>query len=489
MTTTTGTVTSGSVTSLGVGSNLDLSTLLDQLSTAARAPVTALQTQQASCTAKISAYGQLQSALTTFQAVCTSLSDPKFFQTQTASSSNTGVLSATADATAKIGTYNLSVTQLAQAQSLAATGQASSTTAIGSGKITLSWGQITGGTYDDTTGKYSGATFTKDTSQASVDITIDSTNNTLEGIRDAINANSAAGVSASIVNDGSGTPYRLVLTSAKSGDKESLNISVAGDAALQNLLGQDPAGTQNLQQTTAAQSAKLSVNGVAVTSASNKVDSSIPGLTLNLAGTGSSQVTVAQDTSGVTAAINQFVAQYNNLQGIESNLSSYDASSSTGGVLLGDSTLRSIQTRLRDTFNTPQDGTLKVLSNIGISFQKDGTLSLDSTKLASALKSNLSDVAQLWSTSNTSGGYGKKLSSLIDTFVQSQGSLDNAIQGQQTTYKDLGNRITEVNALADQEVANYKQQFTALDVLMSTMTNTSTYLTQQFDAMNNSNGK
>ncbi len=478
-----------SISSLGVGSNLDLSTLLTQLETAESQPLVLLQQRQVSYTSKLSAYGTLQSALSTLQTAAKKLSDPALFQGAKVTSSMPDVVTASAGSTATAGTYAVDVTKLAQAQSLVATGQASTKTAIGTGTITIDFGTVVGGTLDPATGQYSGAAFNKDAARTVVPITIDGTNNTLEGIRDAINA-AKAGVSASIVNDGSGTPHRLVLTSSQTGEASSMRISVAGDAALQNLLGNDPAGTQNLRQTVAAQNAQLTVNGIAVTSASNTVKEAIQGTTLNLLKTGTSSLSTQPDTATVESAINDFVKAFNSLQSTANTLTSYDKNTNTGAALLGDSTLRNILTHVRQTLTTPQAGgptDLKVLSEIGITLQKDGTMAVDSAKLKTALGSNLSGVSGLFaSASGSTAGYGKQLSTLVDKLTSTGGALKVASDGMTASLKQLDEQYSDMKMRVDAKVERYRTQFTQLDLLMSQMNRTSSYLTQQFESMKSS---
>jgi len=475
------------ITSLGVGSNLDLSTLLTQLQTAESQPLVDLQSKQTSYTTKLTAYGQLSSVLSSFQSAASALSSPSLFQSVKAAASNTGVLTATGDSTAVAGSYAINVTQLAQSQSLVTAGQASATTAIGNGTITIDFGTIAGGTLDATTGKYTGASFTKDASRTAVPITISAGNNTLQGIRDAINA-AKAGVTATVVSDGSGLPERLVLSSTQTGAASSMRISVTGDAALQSLLNNDPAGTQNLTQTVSGQDAKLTVNGIAVSSASNTVKEAIQGTTLNLVSLGSSSVNLSTDTSGVSSAITAFVQGYNNLQSTAASLTAYDATTKKGAALMGDSTLLNIQTKIRQALVAPQSGganDLKVLSAIGISFQKDGTLAIDSTKLNTALSTNLDGVSKLFASADGStAGYGKQLSTLVSGMTGTDGVLKVATDGVNTTLKQLDTEYTAMSARVDDTVARYRTQFQQLDVLMSTMNSTMSYLTQQFDAIN-----
>ncbi len=253
------------------------------------------------------------------------------------------------------------MTALAQAQSLVSTGQVKQDAAIGTGTIHIDFGAITGGTLDTNTasptyGKYSGAGYTANTGSTGFDIKIDSSNNTLQGVRDAINK-ANAGVTASIINDGSGAPYRLVLNSNNTGATNSMRISVTssdGTSALSDLVANDPAGTQNMQQTVTAQNAALTVNNIAIQSPSNQVSGAVQGVTLSLAQTGTSNIVVQRDTASIQNGVQAFVTAYNNLQKAASSLSAYDPSTQTASPLTGDGVLRVIQSQIRGVLNTPQ---------------------------------------------------------------------------------------------------------------------------------------
>lgn len=258
-------------------------------------------------------------------------------------------------------------------------------------------------------GSYSGAGFAQDGTQASAIVTLGAANQSLAGIRDAINK-ANIGVSASIVSDGSDTPYHLVLTSTKTGETSSMKITVSdasggtADAGLSSLLTYDPAGTQSLTQTSAAQSTKLTVNGIAVSSASNSVTGAIQGVTLALGGVGSTSVVISKNTTAVNTGVTAFVKAYNDLNTTIKGLTSYDAETKAGGALLGDSGTLAIQTRLRQQLGKAVEGlggSLTTLSQVGISFQKDGSLALDSTKLQKAITENFADIAGLFSAIGT----------------------------------------------------------------------------------------
>ncbi|MGA8864737.1 MAG: flagellar filament capping protein FliD [Gallionella sp.] len=401
---TTSSVSGSSATAGLTSSSIDVASIVSQLIAVEQQPITTLNNQITSYQSKISALGTVQSALATFQTAVQGLNSLTF-NSFSANSSNTAVLAATASSIAKPGNYSLTVSQLAQAQNLAAAGQASATTAIGSGAattLTFDFGTISGGTLTD--GTYSGASFASSGS-GTKSITIDSSNNTLSGIRDAINA-ANIGVTASIINDGSASPYRLVLTSNSTGVTSSMKISVSGDAALGNLLTEDPAGTQNLSQTSAAQNANFSVNGIPVTKSSNNVGDVVPGVTLNLAGTSTSPVnlSVGPDTSAVSTAINGFVTAFNGAVTAIQNQTSYDPTTNVAGTLQGDVSMSIIQSQMASMLSATMGNSSSGISNltqIGLGFQKDGTIALNTTTLNNALNSNYQAVANLFVAAGT----------------------------------------------------------------------------------------
>ena len=384
------------------GTSIDVNSIVSQLMTVEQQPITKLNTQEASYQAKLSAFGTIKGALATFQTALQGLSNASKFQAVNATASDATIFSATANSTAIAGSYSLDVTSLAQAQKLVASGQTSSTAAIGAGAattVTFDFGSISGGTFSAVTGAYTGAAFTSN-GNATKSINIDSTNNSLQGIRDAINS-LKMGVTATIINDGSGTPYRLALSSDNSGANNSLKISVTGDTAVSNLLANDPAGVQRLAETVTAQNANFKVNGVAVSKSSNTISDVVAGvtLTLNKITASSASLTVVRDTATISSSISGFVKAYNDLSSTLTTVSAYNPVSKTGALLQGDSTVRSLQSQLRAALTTAVVGTsgaLTTLSQVGVSFQKDGSVALDSTKLNNAISNNFDDIAGLF---------------------------------------------------------------------------------------------
>ncbi|WP_454725107.1 MULTISPECIES: flagellar filament capping protein FliD [Cupriavidus] len=466
------------ISSIGVGSGLDLSTLLTNLQSGEETKLQPITDAQTAATTKLSAYGLLQGALASFQNAAAALGAASLYNSTTTSSSNTGVLTTSADKTAVAGNYAVNVSQLATSQTLVSSGITDATgQLLGSASIKIELGTTA-----------ADGTFTPGSGTPTT-ININGANNTLTGIRDAINA-SNAGVTASIVNDGSGTPYHIVLTSNTTGAKSSMRISVASNGSgdpstISGLLSYDPAGTKSMTENIKAVDAKLTVNGLAITSASNTVQGAVPGVTMTLSSLGSTTVGVSTDTSSMASAVQSFVTAYNTLQSTVAKLDSYDADTKTAGTLLGDSTVRTIESQLRGVFNTAPTGSNALnLTQVGIGFNADGSMSLDPSKLNAALTSNRAGVQQLFSGSDGKSGYGNQLSSLAAGFTSTNGVLTTATNGVNTQLKSLGDDYTNMSNQIDATMAQYRAQFQQLDTIMAQMTSTKNYLTQQFASMN-----
>ncbi|MDY7573027.1 flagellar filament capping protein FliD [Actimicrobium sp. CCI2.3] len=388
-----------SISAPGIGSSLDVNSIVSQLIAIDSQPLTTLTKKQASFQAKLSAMGSVKSSLSSFQSAVSGLSNITKFQAATVSSSDATVASASGSSIAVPGTYSLQVTSLAQAQKLVAPGQVTTNTAVGSGTLTFDFGTISGGS--SASGKYTGSSFTSNAAGVKT-VTIDPGNNTLAGIRDAING-ASIGVTATILNDGGTSPYRLVLTQTNSGVSNSMKIAVSGDAGLSGLLGQDPAGTQAMTENQTAANALFSVDGIAVSKNSNTVTDVLPGVTLNLLGKtavgASTSLTVARDTAAITASVTEFVSAFNKITETLNTVSAFDTTTNTAAVLNGDSSIRAIQTQIRNVLNAPVAGgnsAYSILSEIGVSLQKTGELTLDSTKLTAAVKDHYADIAGLF---------------------------------------------------------------------------------------------
>jgi flagellar hook-associated protein 2 len=462
---------------------VDVNSIVTQLMTVERKPIDNLNKKSASYQTQLSVFSSVKSSLSTFQSAVQNLKGTGSFQAFTVNSSDSSTLTASAGATAASGNYAIEVSSLAQSQQLIASGQASSTAAIGSGASTtlnfdfgtISYDPLAGGSYNATTGHYTGASFNS-TGAGIKSVTIDSTNNTLEGIRDAVNK-ANIGVSATIINDGGTSPYRLTFSASASGVNNSMSISVAGDAAIGSLLSNDPTGTQNLAQTMEAKNANLKVNGVAITKTSNTVTDAIQGVTLNLnkmtATNTPVNLSIAKDTSSIIAAANSFVSAYNNLNNTLKSVSAYKTATTTGGSLAGDPAIRQMMGELRDILSsTVSGGSFSSLSDAGISSSPGVGLVLDSTKFNAAMNTNLADLSNLFT---SSGGYATKL----DAWAKS--SLNLTVN---TRTSNINKNITDIaNQVATQETRmtsiqkRYTAQFTNLNTVLAQLSNVSSSIT------------
>ncbi|MEZ5615756.1 MAG: flagellar filament capping protein FliD [Rhodocyclaceae bacterium] len=403
------------LSSPGIGSGLDINGLVSQLMALEQRPLSLLNTKEARLQAQLSAYGSLKGALSSFQNSVAALATPARFTAVKASVADKTVLTASAASTASPGSYSIEVQTLAQAQKLKSEAFATTDASIGSGTLTIQFGT------------YSGGSFTLNPDKSARTITLASGQSSLAGVRDAINA-ADAGVRASIINDGSGN--RLVIASEDAGLANALKISVSDDdgndidnSGLSRLVyDASTGGTANLSETVAAQNATLVIDGIAVSKSSNTISDAIEGVTLSLLEEGgTTALTVARDVAGTQAAVESFVKAYNDLNKTLTDLSKYDAANKQASILTGDATVRSVQGQLRGIFNTTLStagGGLTALADIGVTFQTDGTLKLDSSKLTTALNDGAKDVSTLFA------AVGKPTDSLV-SFVSSTADTRN----------------------------------------------------------------
>ncbi|MEM7405999.1 MAG: flagellar filament capping protein FliD [Pseudomonadota bacterium] len=388
------------VSAIGIGSGLDLNNLVNQLIAAQRDPANQrINTREAGLQTRISGLGTLKSGLEEFRTTLSGLRASSAFTANQAESSDTSAFTASAQAGALPASYSVDVTQLAQSQKLASAAYSDTGDVVGEGTLTIRFG-----TFD------SGAnTFTADPDRDIGTITIDSTNNTLAGIRDAIN-DANVGVSASVVDDGTGN--RLVLGANQTGTASSMQITVTGDSGGTDVdstglsaLAFDPTASagagKNLTQTAAALDAALTIDGLNVTRSDNTVTGAIEGVTLTLKDTSDTPGTlsVSRDTSAVTSAVQSFVDAYNSLVDTFESLGGFDEETETGGILIGDAVLRSIESSVRRVSTNLVAGLgntdFRALADIGVTTVEGGRLALDSAVLDAAFASSPDGIAGL----------------------------------------------------------------------------------------------
>ncbi|MBP2198113.1 flagellar filament capping protein FliD [Pantoea cypripedii] len=466
------------ITNLGVGSGLDLSSILDSLETAEKASLTPISNQQSAYTAKLSAYGTLKSALTTFQTANTALNSADLF-TATTATSTSSAFSATTSGSTVAGNYTISVSQLAQAQTLTSATQTSNSTALGDSSA-------------------SSRTMTiKLVDGTSKDITLTSDQTSLTGMRDAINS-ADAGVTATIIKTGDSS-YRLSLTSTETGSDNAVSsITVTGDDTLQGIVGYDSTASSNaMTESVTAQNAKLTVNNVAIENSSNTISDALEGITLKLndTTTGNQTLAITKDTSKADTAITNWVSAYNTLLTQFDTLTKYtavdvgsDTQDSSNGALLGDSTLRTIQTQLKSMLtNAQSSSTYKTLAQIGITTDPtSGQLELDSDKLSTALSTDADGVKEMIVGDGKTTGITTTIGSNLTSWLSTTGIVQSATDGVSKTLNDLTDQYNDMSTRIDNLIARYKTQFTQLDVTMSSLNSTSTYLTQQFSTSSSS---
>ncbi|MDH5301466.1 MAG: flagellar filament capping protein FliD [Gammaproteobacteria bacterium] len=397
------------ISSVGVGSGIDVGGLVDRLISAEGAPKTnRYNRKEADIQAKLTSLGTLKGALSDFQMSFSALKYASSFTSIKASSSQSAIFSASAAKGAAVGNYSLEVSKLAQAHSVATkagTGLTSLGSQIGTGSITIDFG-----TWDNAAAP---PTFTANPSKTAKTINI--TDGSISGIRDAINK-ANVGVNANIIYDGSN--YRLSLTSS-TGAANAMRISTVDndgnntDSSGLSMLAFDKdtgsAGfAMNLDENTLAQDAEIAIDGLIVHSATNVVTDVIKDVTINLksAQVGTKGVlSVAADTTAITSGVQKFVDSFNGLVGTLKQLSFYNAETGDRGVFLGDSAVRNIESGIRRIMGQAfgsQTGAYNSLASLGITTQRDGSLQLDSAKLDKALSANLEDVRMVFA-----GGYSK----------------------------------------------------------------------------------
>lgn len=465
-----------SVSSLGVGSNLNLGTLLDQLSASEQQRLTPLTTQQSSYKAKLTAWGVVKSSLQKVQTAADALAKANTIATTSVTSKNTA-FSATVGAGVAAGNYSVEVTQLAQAQTLTSAEFSSNKDAIG-------------GT---TSNNSRTITITQPGQKTPMTVTLTDDQTSLTGIRDAINKQQGS-VTASIIKADDDS-YYLSLTSKDTGETNAMTIDVTGDDTLKSKLAYDPKATSGngLSETVKAADAKLKINDIAISRSSNTITDAPEGLTLTLTQTNvgkPEQLTVARDNTAMKTAIQGFVDAYNSLQttiASQTKYTSVDQGStsqdSSNGDLLGDGTLRSIQTQLRSMLTSAQPTDYATLSSMGITQDINGKLQVDSTKLDKALTDKPGSITTFFAGDGKTTGFGVETNKLLTDFLASDGAVQSATDGINSSLKKLQTQIDTTTKSINDTIARYKTQFTQLDTLVNKLNNTGNYLTQQFTAM------
>ncbi|MBK8323349.1 MAG: flagellar filament capping protein FliD [Betaproteobacteria bacterium] len=474
------------ISSPGVGSGLDVGALVTKLMSLEQKPLTTLQARATQVQNEISAFGKISSQLDALRTVASDLAKPASWGARAATLSDPKLATVTATNAAPAGQYSLEVTNLAAAHRLASSPYSASTDAVGPGTLTID------------VGTWTGTSFAAKAGSTPIVVTVDGTNDTLGGVRDAINAQANGAVRASIVTDSSGS--RLVISSTATGAGSALRISAADDdlddtdsAGLSALAyaGDTSALAPGAKQVQAAQDALIKVDGLTIRSATNKVEGAIEGITLNLTGSNpgtTATLGVAVDTQSATDLVNKFVTAYNDSVKLFTGYLKIDPVGNADGLLQSDAGARSLGASLR-TLATRQlpSGALASLSQAGIALQRDGTLSVNATKLAKALEGGTADLATLFTA--TGGGVAEArgiavgFKAALDTALNAGGTL-------KTRTANLSDRLRANQLQQDTQESRLEmmqarllKQYSALDGQLASMQSISSSLTQSLAAL------
>lgn len=563
------------ITSAGIGSGLDVNSIITGLMNVERQPLTLLATKKSAFQTQVSAYGSLKSALSSFQTSVSALSSPAKFNVQTAISGNADVFTATSNGSAAVANYAVTVNQLAQQQKLGSAGFTNISDPVGTGTLSISFGTFT----PEVLIPLTPSTFTPNPNKTNLNITINSSNNSLAGLRDAINAQNAS-VTASIVNDGS--TNRLVITSKDTGEINSLKITTVDNDDNDNTntaglsrFAYDPTvavgSGKNLSSLQDAKNALLNIDGIPVVKSSNTVNDAIEGVTLNLLKSSNSvsvNLGIATNQDKIKESVTAFVDAFNKLDTTMRNLTRFGGEGGSSGPLLGDSTTRAITNQIKGVLSKSIEGagSLTTLNQLGVTFQRDGKLALDATKLNSAMSTNVKDISALFapsakatdplitfsgstsktqsgtyavtvsqlgtSTTNAEGtingttargsttnlvgatgtvaeglslkinggslgargtvtfsiGYAAQLDAVLTNLLSTDGLLNARTTGITTSIKRVDDQSAKISSRLASVEARYRAQYTRLDTLLSSMSTTSSFLTQQIKTFNANNG-
>lgn len=478
------------LTSLGIGSGVDLNTMLTQLVALERKPLEQMKSEASKLQTKVSSFGQIQSLVSRIQDAANKLKGTAgtgLWSQSVAKSANEQIVTAVGGSSAAAGSYSVSVTSLAAAQTASSAAPfADASALVGAGTLTLEIGAWDAGR----------TAFTPKAGTTSTTLTITAAD-TVTTLRDKING-LGAGVTASLVTDANGT--RLALRSTSTGAANGFRLTAAdGDgtntdgAGLSRIAYDPPGGTVGMLFGQAGANAVANVNGVAVESATNELSGVIEGLTLRLRGQSATpvDVDVSPDRDSIAEAVKGLASAYTDLAKYIGEQTKYDATSKVGGPLQGDSAVGNVLARLRSLVNNTSGASAAFgrLSDVGLELQRDGSLSVDSTKLDKAL-GNLDAMKKAFTNTDSlvpaNEGFARRFSTIATELLAVDGSLTTRSEG----LRKLITQNSEKQSRLEDRVGRYQerltQQFTAMDSNLARLNALNSYVTQQLAALTNS---
>lgn len=454
------------LSSSGLGSGLDINSLVTQLVAAEKSTKQKQITRsQTSTVTSISALATLKNAMSTFNTALAPLKTVEIFSARSATSSDQEFFTASSTNEATPGVYDVQIESLASAHQISSNAFSEGQThVVGTGTLTITVGD------------------------ESFEIAIDDSNNQLGQIRDAINdaTDNDDLVTATIVNAADGA--HLVLSSVASGADNAIEVSQAGGDGGLAALEYNPSLTTNYKQLREARNTEAYIAGELHSSATNTITDAIDGVTITLLKADPGEVktvTIANDTAATVGRVKSFVDGFNALAKQFATLRSYDPDTKRAGPLLGDAMLRSIEGELRKNIADPVSGATvayQTLASVGITTQKDGTLTLDSDKLTAAMTADFDGVARLFGSED---GVAARLANALTPRLASDAEID--IRTKRLNQKSLALQKEQeaLDARMLKVETRYRAQFNALDSLLAKMQSTSSYLTQQLSQIAN----
>jgi flagellar hook-associated protein 2 len=457
-TTSTGSTSTGStnlastISAAGIGSGLDVTAIVTALVNARKAASQSqIDTKTAAATAQLTGYAALKSALAGVSTALATLTTDSTYGSYAATLGDSSIGTTSTLTSAVPGQYAVNVTQLATAQKR--------TSAVYDGKAAIGAGTLTVGI-----------------GTASMNIPVSATA-TMADIAAAINKSADnPGVTATVVNGSGGS--QLLLSSNKTGVANGYTVSSSSDSSS----GLATFATAlNTAGSTDAKDAQLTIDGIPASSASNNVSGVLDGVTLNLAKTGSTTLTVTQDTSKISDAITGLVTAYNTYNTTVTALDAYNTSTGTTGALLGDPVLNSVKRAMSSLMGGAVAGNaFGTLANLGITRAADGSMSVDSAKLGSALATDPTSVKNLFSGTN---GIATKLQTAVTGFVSNSGTIATKVASLNASLTRIDTQQTALDARMAVYQKMLNTQYTKLDSLVTTLNSTSSYLTSSLKAL------
>ena len=477
------------LSSAGIGSGLDVETIVSKLVALEKQPLNKLQTVASSIQSKISIFSQVKSLMSTLSDVASKLSQNSSWSAMVATSSNVGAVQVSVSGAASATSFSVGVAQLARAQSVASAALGATNAPVGGGSLSIQLGTWSG------TGTAS-PQFAEGTAGA-VSVQIDAAD-TLAVVASKIN-DAKAGVTATVLRDANGE--RLLLRSDSTGEASGFRIQVAEDGASPGLsrLSFDPQLSAGLGMASTTpqygQNAKASINGIAVESATNTFTDTIPGLTFTASQvtTAPVDVSVSADTAAMKKGVQDFVTAYNALNDLLSASTKYDEATKKAGALQGDSTTVGLQNALRSMMGATATGAgaFQRLADIGIDMKRGGKLEVSESKLDAALK-NPQALKAMFATNAGAGadsnGLAVKVKSFASQMLSFEGLLENKASALGASVKRNTSDQERVNDRAAVVEKRLRAQYTALDAKMGSLTALNSYIAQQVTQWNKTSG-